>query len=163
MPEKTVVTRHEGGMRFVALAGSGHEQVMDDGRSDSGMRPTEAVLAGLAACTAMDIVSIMDKKRQAYDSYTVHATGLQRDEYPQIYTRIDLVHEVSGPGVEVAQVRRCIELSATKYCPVSAMLSAGDTEIHHRYRVVRTGPDPSEDEGEVLVTGPYRRPDIVAG
>ena len=163
MPEKTVVTRHEGAMRFVARTGSAHDLVMDDGRSDTGMRPTEAILAGLAACTAMDVVSIMDKKRQAYDAYVVHASGHQRDEYPQVYTRIDLVHEVSGPGVEVAQVRRCIELSATKYCPVSAMLSAGDTAIHHRYRVVRTGADPTEEEGEVLVTGPYRRPDIVAG
>ncbi len=161
MPLKTIVARHEGGMRFVARSASNHELVMDNGQSDTGMRPTEAVLAGLVACTAMDIVSIMEKKRQVYDSYVIRATGRQRDEYPQIYTRIDLVHEVAGPGVEVKQVKRCIELSATKYCPVSAMLSAGDTEIHHRYHVRVTGDAPFEEEGEVLVTGPYLRPDVL--
>ena len=161
MPVKTIIARHEGGMRFLARSGSNHGLLMDDGKSDKGMRPTEALLAGLVACTAMDIVSIMAKKRQAYDSYLVRATGQQRDEYPQIYTRIDLVHEVAGPGVQVAQVKRCIELSATRYCPVSAMLSAGDTEIHHRYHVRVTGSAPYEEEGEVLVTGPYQRPDIL--
>ncbi len=161
MAEKTVLARHEGGMRFVARSGSNHELVMDDARGDTGMRPTEAILAGLTACTAMDVVSIMDKKRQAYDSYVVHTRGVQRAEYPQIYTWIEILHEVVGPEVEVAQVRRCIELSAKKYCPVSAMLSAGDTEIHHRYRVRRTGDQPFEEEGEVVVTGPYQRPDVI--
>ena len=61
--------------------------------------------------------------------------------------------------MSTAAIARCIELSATKYCPVNAMLSAGATEIHHSYRVRRPG-EPVE-EGEVLVTGPYRRPDIV--
>ena len=56
-------------------------------------------------------------------------------------------------------MRRCIELSGTKYCPVSAMLSAGDTEIHHRYRIERTGPDGFTAEGEVMVTGPFQRSD----
>jgi hypothetical protein len=54
-------------------------------------------------------------------------------------------------------VRRCIELSAVKYCPVNAMLSAGPTEIHHRYRVIDVRADPAMvSEGEVLVTGPNR-------
>ena len=64
--------------------------------------------------------------------------------------------------VEVAAIRRSIELSALKYCPVSAMLSAGATEIHHRYIVRNTGPDPFESEGEAAVTGPYRRPEAIA-
>jgi putative redox protein len=157
---KTADLVFRGGMRFDAELGSGAKLAFDTS-SAGGPGPVEVVIAALAACTAMDIVSIMDKKRQVYDSYTVHATGLQRDEYPQVYTRIDLVHEVSGPSVQVAQVRRCIELSATKYCPVSAMLSAGDTEIHHRYRVIADGAEPVE--GEVVVTGPFRRPDVLTG
>jgi len=64
-------------------------------------------------------------------------------------------------AIEEAAIRRAIELSATKYCPVNAMLSAGATEIHHGYRVRNTGPEPFEAEGEVVVTGPYRRPEIV--
>jgi hypothetical protein len=63
--------------------------------------------------------------------------------------------------VEVKAMSRAIELSATKYCPVSAMLSAGATEIHHRYRVRNTGSTPFEADGEAVVTGPYRRPEVV--
>jgi putative redox protein len=163
VPEKTVVARHEGGMRFVARTGSEHEVVLDSGDGGTGMRPTEAVIVGLTTCTAMDVVAILDKKRQAYDSYAIHARAQQRDEYPQVFTRIDIVHEVTGPAVTVEAVRRAIELSAMKYCPVSAMLSAGDTEVHHAYRVVGTGPVRFEETGEAIVTGPYARPDILAG
>lgn len=152
---KSVEAVWEGGMRFRALPGSGHEVRADDRGSDTAPRPTELILAALAMCTGMDIVSILDKKRQDYERYLVHATSAQREAYPQVFTRIDLIHEVIGPGVTEAAVRRCIELSATKYCPVSAMLAMGETEIHHGYRVENTGPQPFTAEGEVIVTGPH--------
>jgi putative redox protein len=159
---KTVEAVWEGGMRFRAATGSGHAVPADDGASGTAPRPTELVLAGLAMCTAMDIVSILDKKRQDYDTYRVHATAQQREEYPQVFTRIDLVHEVAGPGVTEAGVRRCVELSATKYCPVSAMLAMGETEIHHGYRLVNTGADPFTAQGEVMVTGPHWVPTVTS-
>ena len=68
-----------------------------------------------------------------------------------------------GTFVLERAVRRAIELSATKYCPVNAMLSAGATEIHHRFRLRCTGAEPKVAEGEVIVTGPDRRPEIVPG
>ena len=71
-----------------------------------------------------------------------------------------VTHEVWGPAIAEAAIRRAIELSATKYCPVNAMVSAGATTVHHRYRI--HGPDGSIEEDEVLATGPYRRPDIIA-
>jgi putative redox protein len=153
--KKSIEAVWEGGMRFRAMTGSGYEVRSDDGESNTAPRPTELVLAALVMCTAMDIVSILDKKRQDYDKYLVHATSVQREEYPQVFTRIDLVHEVIGPGVTEAAVRRCIELSATKYCPVSAMLAMGETEIHHGYRVENTGANPFTADGEVIVTGPH--------
>jgi putative redox protein len=146
------------GMHFDVDTGTGRTIAFDD-VAEGGLGPVETVLAALAACTAMDVISIALKKRQPVVTYKIHARGEKRDEYPQIYTRIDLVHEVTGPGVSTAAIARCIELSATKYCPVSAMLAAGATEIHHAYRVSRPG-EPTE-EGEVIVTGPYQRPDIV--
>jgi uncharacterized OsmC-like protein len=108
------------------------------------------------------VVSIMEKKRQMVESYKVSVVATQRAEYPQILTSIELLHEVIGPDVSEDSIRRCIELSAGKYCPVNAMLSAGNTTIHHRYRLQRTGSEPFQAAGEVLVTGPYRRPEIVA-
>lgn len=143
-------------MRFVVTTPDDLAVPMDSGDGGTGARPTELVLAGLAGCTGMDVASLMTKKRQDVQSYTIQVTANQRAEYPQVFDRIDLVHVVTG-AVDVAQVMRCIELSAVKYCPVSAMLSAGPTAIHHRYRVhdTRTEP-PTVSEGEVMVTGPNR-------
>jgi uncharacterized OsmC-like protein len=79
-----------------------------------------------------------------------------------VLTEVTVTHEVWGPDLSEAAIRRAIELSATKYCPVNAMVSAGATEVHHRYRIHATGESPFETEGEVVVTGPYRRPDVIA-
>jgi putative redox protein len=162
MGTRRAVLQHEGGMRFSATTGSGRSITFGDAITLDEQSPVEIVAAALAACTAMDVVSIMEKKRQVVESYTVTVEAVQRGEYPQVLTSIVLVHDVVGPDVTEDAVRRCIDLSATKYCPVSAMLSAGDTEIHHRYRVRGTGTRPFEAEGEVIVTGPFRRPEIVA-
>ena len=159
---KSVDLRHEGGMLFRADPSSGHQVAFDDRFSNQGGSPVETVLAALAACTAMDVISIANKKRQAVERYEVEASGSQRDEYPQVFSEIDLVHVVSGTDLSEAAIRRCIELSATKYCPVSAMLSAGATVIHHRYRISSTGKRSFEAEGLVISTGPYRRPDVLA-
>ncbi len=151
---KTAELTFQGGMRFEAELGSGARITYDES-SNGGPGPIEVVLSTLAACSAMDVVSIALKKRQELSAYRIHVQGDQRDEYPKIYTSIDVVHEVEGPTVDTAAIVRCIELSAEKYCPVNAMLSAGDTEIHHRYRIVR--PDGTVEEGEVMTTGPDRR------
>ena len=78
-----------------------------------------------------------------------------------MFTEITVVHVVEGTDLSEAAIRRSIELSATKYCPVNAMVSAGATVVHHRYRIRSTGERPYESDGEVLTTGPYQRPDIV--
>ncbi len=155
---KTAELRLSDGLHFDVDTGTGRTIAFDD-VAEGGLGPIETVLAALAACSAMDVISIALKKRQPVVTYRIHARAEQRDEYPQVFTRIDLVHEVDGPGVSTDAIARCIELSATKYCPVNAMLAAGATEIHHRYRVSRPG-EPTE-EAEVVVTGPYQRPDIV--
>ena len=153
---------HEGDMRFVATTGSTRTIVYGDAVERNELSPVETVAVSLAACSAMDVIAIAAKKRQVIDRYAVHVEAEQRDEYPQVLTRVRVTHEVEGPGVDEAAIRRSIELSATKYCPVNAMLSAGATEVHHGYRVIRTGPDAFDVSGEVVVTGPYRRPDPIA-
>jgi putative redox protein len=152
---------HEGGLRFTATTGTKRVIVMGDKVETDSLSPVETLVVCLAACSAMDVVGILEKKRQQVTTYRIHVEGIQRDEYPQILTSITVIHEVEGPVVDEAAVRRCIELSALKYCPVNAMLSAGATEVHHRYVVRGTGDDPFEAEGEVVVTGPYKRPEIV--
>jgi putative redox protein len=148
-------------MRFVATTGTARTIVYGEGDASNELSPVETLVANLGACSAMDVISIATKKRQQISSYRVHVQGTQRDEYPQILTHVVVTHEVEGPMVEVAAIRRSIELSALKYCPVNAMLSAGATEVRHRYIVRGTGPAPFEAEGEAAVTGPFRGPDVL--
>jgi putative redox protein len=159
---RTVSIRHEGGERFVATTGTGRTVDFGDSIERNEYSPVESIVASLVACSAMDVISILAKKRQQIDSYIIEARAEQRDAYPQVLTRVDIVHILEGTVVLEHAVRRAIELSATKYCPVSAMLSSGATEIHHSYRMRCTGLGPKEAEGEVIVTGPFRPPDVVA-
>ncbi len=161
MNDKTVDVHYDSGMRFVARTGSSHEIVMDASDGDTGARPTELLIAGLGGCTAMDVVSILRKKRQAVTRFDVHVGATQRAAYPQIFSDIDMLIEVEGPRVSVAAVRQAIELAARKYCSVGAMLAAGETVIHHRYRVIGTGATPFDETGEVHVSGPFERPEAL--
>ncbi len=161
MTTKTIEVRHQAGYHLVATTGSGFPVAFDSGDGQVAPGPTEVLLAALAACSAMDVVSILAKKRQAFVRYELHVRADQRDGYPQVFTRIDILHELEGPAIDVVAVARSIELSATKYCPINAMLSAGATEVHHGYRVIRTERPALDETGEVIVTGPYRRPDLL--
>jgi len=91
-------------LRFVARSGSGHSFVLDDGRGDTGPRPAELIPMALAACTAMDVISILRKKRQEVTRYEVRAEGVQMDGHPNAFTRIDVVHVVEGPSIDVDAV-----------------------------------------------------------
>jgi putative redox protein len=153
---------HEGGERFRGVTGTGRVVTFGDAVDANEYSPVESIVAALAACSAMDVISIARKKRQAIERYEVHGEGEQRDEYPQVLTEVTVTHEVWGPDLSAAAIRRAIELSATKYCPVNAMVSAGATQVHHRYVIHGSGASPFEAEGEVVATGPYRRPDVIA-
>jgi putative redox protein len=152
---------YEGASRFDARTGTDRRIAFGDVATANELSPVEMLVASLAACTGMDVISILQKKRQVVDRYEIDASADQRDDFPQVLTRIDVVHVVEGTVVLEQAVRRAIELSATKYCPVNAMLSAGATEIHHAFRLRCTGLEPREAEGEVIVTGPFRPPNAV--
>ncbi len=146
-----------GKRRFVGVDGAGHSVVMDASPEykgeGSGIRPTEMVLQGLAGCTGMDVVSILEKKRQDVRGLEINVTGVQReDEYPKIYTRIDVEYVVTGYGVDPKAVERAIELSEEQYCSVKGML-APEVSVYTSFRIVEApapgtaGPErPARDE-----------------
>ncbi len=161
MPVKTATITLDGSaLRFVATTGSGHTLVMDNAQGDTGPRPADLVPVAVAGCTAMDVISILRKKRQEVTRYEVRAEAVQMDGHPNAFTRIDVLHVLEGPAIDVDAVHRAIELSATKYCSVGATLSSGITEIHHSY-LVRDGAG-SEQTAEVIVLGPGADPTATA-
>ncbi len=114
------------GMQFVAEAGSGYTVRLDaaesSGEQGGGFIPMEMVLVGLAGCTAMDVISILRKKRQDVTEYQVHVRGERAEDHPKVFTSITVEHIVTGHGVSPEAVARAIELSETKYCSVGAMV-----------------------------------------
>jgi putative redox protein len=149
-----------GDLRLLATSGSGHTIVLDNVTGNTGMRPAELIPIAVAGCTAMDVISILRKKRQSVDHYEIRASGEQMEGHPNAFTRIDVVHVVEGPEIDPDAVRRAVELSATRYCSVGATLASGMAEIHHGYVIRDAG-----GEGpvtEVVITGPNQEPAVLA-
>ncbi|HIE39232.1 MAG TPA: osmotically inducible protein OsmC [Anaerolineales bacterium] len=140
MASEAKVTWIGPGLRLVGEASSGPAIVLDhvlpgeEGR-ETGPRPMELLLLGLAGCTAMDVVSILQKKRQPFTGLEVRVTAERAEEHPKVYTQIHLEFVVKGEGVDPRAVERSIDLSQTKYCSASAMLGK-TAEITTSYRVV---------------------------
>ena len=114
------------GMTFIGKAKSGFTIQMDAdaslGGSDSGVRPMEMIALGLAGCTAMDVISILEKKRQDVTHFEVNVDAARSVDHPTVFTNAVITYVVTGHDIEEAALLRSIELSATKYCPVQAML-----------------------------------------
>jgi putative redox protein len=110
------------GMLFEARAESGHAITLDAGPAHAdGPTPMEAVLMALCACTSVDVVSILQKKREPIAGLTVSAVAEQAPEAPRVFTRIKLVYRVGGPVSQKA-AEDAVALSKNKYCSVSKML-----------------------------------------
>jgi putative redox protein len=109
--------------QFVATGSGGHSVVVDAPGSRetwTGMKPTELLLAAVASCTGVDVIGILQKARQQVTSLRVTATGVQREELPRAFTKIDVHYEVRGHAIQAGVVERAIALSEEKYCSVAA-------------------------------------------
>jgi len=115
------------GMTFVAESGSGHAVVVDAapdvGGKNLGARPMELVLMGTGACSAIDVVHILRKSRQAVSGCVVELESERADEDPKVFTRIHMHYVVTGKALAQAQVERAIKLSKEKYCSATIMLA----------------------------------------
>jgi putative redox protein len=124
-------------MTFIGTPDSGFPVQMDAdasfGGTHQGVRPMEMVALGLAACTGMDVLSILRKKRQQVTQFEVRVNAPRSPEPPKVFTSALITYVVTGANVEEAAVLRAIELSMTKYCPVQVMLAqAVPMELHYQ-------------------------------
>lgn len=116
------------GMTFVAESGSGHAVVVDAapdvGGRNLGPRPMELVLMGAGACSAIDVVHILRKSRQAVSGCVLEMDSDRSPRDPKVFTRIHLHYVITGKGLAATHVERAINLSREKYCSATAMLGA---------------------------------------
>jgi len=130
-------------MTFIGMPDSGFPVQMDAdsyfGGTNNGVRPMEMIALGLAGCTAMDVLSILQKKRQNVTGFEVRVDAPRSADHPKVFTSAVINYVVTGKNVDEAAVLRAMELSFTKYCPVQKMLE-GAFPMDLRYEIY-------EDEG----------------
>lgn len=120
-------------LQYVAIDPGGHELVL----GKEGFRPAQLVLMGLAGCTGMDVVSILDKKRQDLTEIEIEIIGHQPDNYPKPYETIEVKFTVKGNNINPDDVARAISLSESKYCIVSQTLQT-EVEVKSSFEVVNS-------------------------
>ncbi len=119
---QTASVKWIGEQKFVATGPSGHALTIDSDRaSNKAPGPMELLLLALGACTATDVVTILDKKRQKLESLEVICSGERAPEPPTVWTKLELFYRLRGP-LDDAAVKHAIQLSEDKYCSVAAML-----------------------------------------
>lgn len=120
-------------MRIIATNKLGLETVFDThpnvGGEDTAPPPMEVMLMSLGACTFMDVISIVRKKRKTVTSMNIKITAERATEHPMVYTKVHLVYELISPDAAIEDLNRAIELSQTKYCAASAMFKRAGCEV----------------------------------
>ncbi|MFZ0583029.1 MAG: OsmC family protein [Candidatus Acidiferrales bacterium] len=135
---RTATVRWVGGEEFLATMPSGQAVVIDaDREHNSAPGPMDMLLAALGACSSVDVVSILAKKRNKLASLEIVISGERAKDPPSVWTKIEMVYKLTGELDEKA-VRDAIELSQTKYCSVAAMLRK-TAEITYRFEIVAAG------------------------
>lgn len=129
----------QGNLTFEGTADSGYKVPLgtepEVGGNNDGFKPMELLLTGLAGCTAMDVISILKKKKQDVTDFEVKAHADRASEQPRVFTHIMIEYIVTGHHVDPVAVDRAIELSETKYCPAQAMLKKAVT-IEHKATIL---------------------------
>ncbi len=122
----TVNTSWQGNMKFDAVV-SGHHVVMDAlpvvGGNDEGARPKELMLAALAGCTGMDVVSILKKMRVEPEFFNIRVEAQMTEEHPKHYTAMHIIYEFKGENLDLEKIQKAVKLSQDQYCGVSAAYS----------------------------------------
>lgn len=131
-------TTWKGGLLFESTQADAGTVVMD-GHVKEGMSPKALLLAGLAGCSSVDVVEILQKMRVAFQSLTVVAEAEQTEDLPRVFTDILLTFQVRTEAIHRDKVQKAIDLSMEKYCGVAAMLRK-NSAIHSKLEIIEDQP-----------------------
>jgi putative redox protein len=138
MSEYKATIQYGGDEFFIGTSPSGHAQVIDGkGERKAAPTPVELLMLAVGACTAVDVISILAKKRQSVADYKVEVTGERREDHPRAFTKIHVHHIVYGRDVSRQAVARAIELSDEKYCSVAATVRPA-AEVTTSFEIIET-------------------------
>ena len=123
------------GKKFVGIDSTQHSVVLSTPDEGVGMKPSELLLVALGACTAVDVVEILAKKRTPLESLEIKVTGEQESDPPWTYRKINVHYILRGAGLTEKNVAQAIELSEEKYCSVSATVK-GKAEVITSFEIL---------------------------
>jgi len=124
MEKVTIHADWQSGMMFETEL-NGHKLIMDsaesNGGTNKGPRPKPLILAALAGCTGMDVVSILAKMRVEVTKFRIWVEALQTEEHPKHYAEIKLIYEFTGKDLPMDKLEKAVSLSEERYCGVNAV------------------------------------------
>jgi putative redox protein len=135
---KEITAFWKGGMVFTGQNSTGGQVQMGDLEGQPGIGPMQLLLVALAGCTGMDIISILEKKRQKPVDFQVKVRGKRATDYPMIWTDIEVTYLLWGDHLKEKDVEQAIRLSEEKYCSVGLMLGAS-ARITSSYQILPPG------------------------
>jgi putative redox protein len=151
----------QGRLTFIGAGSSGFEVPLGAGPQvggdNDGFRPMEMIAIGLAVCTAMDVISILQKKRQDVTNFEVKVHAERAEQHPKVFTSAEIEYYLTGRDLDEKALLRAIELSATRYCPAHAMLSKA-FPIALKYFLFE---EDEHGERQLLNSGEYRTPEVM--
>ncbi|MGE5481094.1 MAG: OsmC family protein [Chloroflexota bacterium] len=131
----------QGNMTMVGTNSRNHttrfDTVAQYGGDDSGPTPMEALLEALAACSMLDVVSILRKKRVEFEELNVQVEGERSEKHPKVFTKVRMIYSLTSETADIKDLERSIELSHGSYCSVSAMFRAAGCVVTHDSEVVK--------------------------
>jgi putative redox protein len=140
-PEKSARVVWQGqDKEFRAHLAAGFEYTMHAPADENGGTPMDYLLAGVAGCTAIDVIGILKKKRQNVSGLEVQIHGTQAETAPNVFVKAHITYIVRGENVSPDAVEQAIELSETKYCSASIMFQRSGTEVTTEYCIEETAP-----------------------
>ena len=106
------------------------------GGDDSAATPMEIMLEALAACSSLDVVSILRKKQREIQNLKVFVDGTQKETHPKYFTKAHLIYELYSADATLEELNKAIELSHTKYCSASAMFQRAGCEVTFDSKII---------------------------
>lgn len=121
---------------FIGITPSGYALTLDmNGERKAAPTPMELLLVALGSCTAIDVIAILQKKRERVTEYRVEVRGERREDHPRSYKRMEVRHIIKGHAISAKAVAQAVELSGAKYCSVAASLRP-TAEISSTYEII---------------------------
>ncbi len=136
----TIKTTWQGGLKFEGTGVFGNKVVTDGakkvGGNEEGAKPTELLLFGVAGCTGMDVLKMLEKMRQKVTHFELEVTGRQPDEYPKPFEVIEIKYIFRGEDLDHKKLEQAITLSQEKYCAVS-LTAAMECKVVTSYEILK--------------------------